>query len=246
MTLTAARAPSPPRWQPQDAAHLNSLYEGRPEQALADVLTDPAFGPAAIVSSFGAESAVLLHLASRIAPATPVLFVETGWLFPETLAYAEALSGQLRLTDVRWLQPDAATLAAKDPKRLRWSYDPDGCCAIRKVAPLDAAVVGFAISLSGRKRHQAATRSKLQLFEADGPRLKLNPLADWSADRLAAHAAEHALPPHPLVAQGYPSIGCSPCTSRVLPGEDPRAGRWRGWDKVECGIHTPADDDPVF
>lgn len=244
MTATAALN-TPTHWQPADAEQLNAHYADNAEQALHDVLTDPAFGPTALVSSFGAESAVLLHLASRIAPQTPVLFVETGWLFPETLAYAESLSAHLGLKDVRWLRPDPATLAEKDPKRLRWSYDPDGCCAIRKVAPLDAALVDFAITLSGRKRHQAATRQNLRLFEADGPRLKMNPLADWDAARLAAYAATHALPPHPLVAEGYPSIGCSPCTSRVQPGEDPRAGRWRGWDKVECGIHNPADD-PVF
>ena len=247
VTSASAAASAPTHWGPADAEQLNQIYAGRPLEALRDVLTDPAFGPAAIVSSFGADSAVLLHLAAGITPAVPVLFVETGWLFSETLAYAEALAAHLRLRDVRWLQPDAAEIALKDPKRLRWSYDPDGCCAVRKVAPLDAALAGFAISVSGRKRHQAATRANLQLFEADGPRLKLNPLLDWSAADIAAHAAAHALPPHPLVAEGYPSIGCSPCTSRVQPGEDPRAGRWRGWDKVECGIHSvDPTDDPAF
>lgn len=246
MTAAARRADrGEARWTAADAAALNARYAGDGEAALAAVLTDPAFGRVALVSSFGAESAVLLHLAARVRCDVPVLFVDTGWLFPETLRYAEDLSAHLGLADVRWLRPEPGLLAAADPKRLRWSYDPDGCCAIRKVAPLEAALAGFDLWISGRKAHQSATRRHLPLFEADGARLKLNPLADWSADRLRAHAAAHALPPHPLVADGYPSIGCSPCTSRVQPGEDPRAGRWRGWDKTECGIHRPGHE-PAF
>ncbi|MGQ5702765.1 phosphoadenylyl-sulfate reductase [Sandaracinobacteroides sp. A072] len=247
---SAATGDAPVRqWAAGDAPRLAARHAGQPtERLLADILTDRSFGRIAIVSSFGAESAVLLHLVAQVRRDIPVLFVETGWLFPETLAYAEALAAHLRLTDVRWLRPDPARLAEADPRRLRWSWDPDGCCEIRKVQPLDAALQGFDLWLSGRKSHQSSTRAALPLLEADGPRLKLNPLHDWTAERLAAHAAAHALPPHPLVADGYPSIGCSPCTSRVRPGEDPRAGRWRGWDKTECGIHKPAgpDSDPVF
>jgi phosphoadenosine phosphosulfate reductase len=235
-------------WGPTQAGALNDRYGGRALDALADTLTDPAFGTTALVSSFGADSAVLLHLAAEVRRDTPVLFVETGWLFPETLRYAEDLSAWLGLTDVRWLHPDQTELAANDPKRLRWSYDPDGCCAIRKVEPLDTALADIDLWISGRKSHQNRARAQLGLFEPQGSRLKLNPLHDWSSDKLRAYAATHKLPPHPLVADGYPSIGCSPCTSRVQPGEDPRAGRWRGWDKSECGIHTPAGagDDPVF
>jgi phosphoadenosine phosphosulfate reductase len=237
-----------PRWGAADAGELNRLYAGRTAHALADTLTSPAFGPTALVSSFGAESAVLLHMAAAIRPDTPVLFVETGWLFPETLRYAEDLSHHLGLTDVRWLHPDQAALATHDPKRLRWSYDPDGCCNLRKVQPLDAALADFPLWISGRKSHQNRARAQLTLFEAQGPSLKLNPLHDWTAAQLRAYAATHNLPPHPLVAQGYPSIGCSPCTSRVQPGEDPRAGRWRGWDKSECGLHTGPDPghEPAF
>jgi phosphoadenosine phosphosulfate reductase len=247
VTAAAASAPGGLLWAPGDAAALNARYAGRAEDALRDVLTDPAFGSVALVSSFGAESAVLLHMASRIRRDVPVLFVETGWLFAETLAYADDLAGWLELSDVRWLKPEAATLDTKDPKRLRWSYDPDGCCEIRKVAPLDQALSGFDLWISGRKSHQNRARAKLTLFETESTRLKLNPLHDWSAAQLQAYAAVHALPPHPLVSQGYPSIGCSPCTSKVQPGEDPRAGRWRGWDKTECGIHNPTDEgEPVF
>ena len=235
-------------WGPADAAALSARFEGRSADALAQALTDPAFGATALVSSFGADSAVLLHMAAAIRKDVPVLFVETGWLFPETLRYAEDLSAWLGLKDVRWLHPQQDVLAAKDPKRLRWSYDPDGCCDIRKVEPLDRALEGFDLWVSGRKSHQNRARAQLELFEKQDRRLKLNPLHDWSSARLLAYAAVHKLPPHPLVADGYPSIGCSPCTSRVQAGEDPRAGRWRGWDKSECGIHkaVPEGSDPVF
>jgi len=247
VTGLAAPAAGRPVWTASDTDTLNGLYEGRAADALMDVLTEPAFGSAALVSSFGADSAVLLHMAAQIRRDVPVLFVETGWLFAETLSFADDLAGHLRLLDVRWLKPDAAMLEGKDRKRLRWSYDPDGCCDLRKVQPLDSALASFDLWVSGRKSHQNRVRATLSLFEKDGARLKLNPLHDWTSADLAAYAAEHRLPPHPLVAEGYPSIGCSPCTSRVQPGEDPRAGRWRGWDKSECGIHKAAGDaEPVF
>jgi phosphoadenosine phosphosulfate reductase len=111
------------------------------------------------------------------------------------------------------------------------------------VAPLDAALGAFDTWITGRKRHQSATRVALPRVEADRQWLKLNPLADWAGADVAAWQAARRLPPHPLVAEGYPSIGCAPCTSKVEPGEDPRAGRWRGWDKTECGIHG---NEPVF
>ena len=247
--MKAAARPDLPdaRWASGDVAELNALYAGRAADALAEVLTSPAFGRVALVSSFGADSAVLLHMAAQIRKDVPVLFVETGWLFPETLRYAEDLSAWAGLTDVRWLRPDPAVLDAKDAKRLHWSYDPDGCCDLRKVRPLDAALAEFDLWISGRKSHQNRARATLTLFERDAARLKLNPLHDWSSAGISAYAAAVQLPPHPLVADGYPSIGCSPCTSRVQPGEDPRAGRWRGWDKSECGIHKAADDsEPVF
>ncbi len=247
LAAAAAGAAGVLPWGPGDAGRLSASYAGRSQEALADVLTDPAFGNVALVSSFGADSAVLLHMAAQIRRDVPVLFVETGWLFAETLSYADDLARHLRLSDVRWLKPDSAVLDARDPKRLRWSYDPDGCCDLRKVQPLDKALTGFDLWASGRKSHQNRARATLALFEAQGARLKLNPLHDWSSADLAGYAATHNLPPHPLVAEGYPSIGCSPCTSKVQPGEDPRAGRWRGWDKSECGLHKPdTDGEPVF
>jgi len=237
-----------PRFSEADALRLNRLFQGADtREMLAGVLRDRLAGDVAAVSSFGAESAVLLHLVASIDPATPVLFLETGKHFPETLAYRDTLAARLGLSDLRNLTPDPAAIAAKDESGLRWSYDPDGCCDIRKVAPLAQALAGFDASITGRKAFQSSTRAGLPRFEIDTTdaqgRLKINPLADWSAERLAAYIAEHDLPAHPLVAQGYPSIGCSPCTSRVGEGEDPRAGRWRGWDKTECGIHVPGQSD---
>jgi len=121
--------------------------------------------------------------------------------------------------------------------------NPDLCCHIRKTEPLQRALAGFDAWLTGRKRFQNATRSDLPIFEADGPRIKVNPLATWSPVELKAYAVCHELPEHPLVAKGYPSIGCVPCTTRVQPGEDQRAGRWRGLDKSECGIHVDLEID---
>ena len=242
------RIDTAPRLSEADAVRLNRIYQGADTaELLHGVLRDRVAGDLAVVSSFGAESAVLLHLIAQVDQATPVLFLDTGKHFAETLAYRDTLVARLGLTDLRTLTPDAAELAARDESGLRWNYDPDGCCEIRKVKPLAAAMLGFDASITGRKGFQSATRSGLPRFEVDRSdaqgRLKINPLADWNSERLAAWFAEHDLPAHPLVAQGYPSIGCSPCTSKVAAGEDPRAGRWRGWDKTECGIHVPGTPD---
>lgn len=251
-----------PRFSEADAVRLNRLFRGADTtEMLETMLKERMAGDVAIVSSFGAESAVLLHLVSRVDPTVPVLFLETGKHFPETLAYRDLLVNRLGLKDLRNLTPDAEELAKKDESGLRWSYDPDGCCDIRKVKPLAKALLGFDASITGRKAFQASTRATLPRFEIDTTdeqgRLKINPLIDWSPERLAAYIEEHELPPHPLVAEGYPSIGCSPCTSKVAAGEDPRSGRWKGWDKTECGIHVPGQAstdegdlppgfDPVF
>jgi phosphoadenosine phosphosulfate reductase len=239
-----------PRFTEADAIRLNRLFRGTDTlEMLASVLKSGLAGDVAAVSSFGAESAVLLHLVSRIDPDIPVLFLETGKHFPETLAYRDLLIARLGLTNVINLTPDPEELAKRDESGLRWSYDPDGCCEIRKVRPLAKALAGYDATITGRKSFQSSTRANLPRFEIDQTdvqgRLKINPLIDWSAEDIAGYIAEHDLPPHPLVEEGYPSIGCSPCTSKVAEGEDPRAGRWRGWDKTECGIHVagPADKD---
>jgi phosphoadenosine phosphosulfate reductase len=253
---TRDRIDTGPRYHETDAIRLNHMFRGRDTVEMLEVLLrENMLGDVAVVSSFGAESAVLLHLISSIDPTVPVLFLDTGKHFPETITFKEELRARLGLKNLRDLKPDAELLAQKDGNGLRWSFDPDGCCEIRKVLPLKHALAGFDAQFTGRKAFQSSTRSALPRFEIEEGRLKVNPLADWNKERLDAYVVEHNLPVHPLVEQGYPSIGCSPCTSKVAPGEDPRSGRWKGWDKVECGIHSPvpADsdedngaNDPVF
>ncbi len=213
--------------------------ESAPEVLLADLIRHQYPGSVALVSSFGADSAVLLHMVAGIDPATPVLFLETGMLFPETLAYQRALAGRLGLGDVRLIRPDPADLAGDDPDGTLHRENPDGCCFLRKTLPLRRALAPFGAWITGRRRAQAATRAGLGLFEEDRENglLKVNPLVAWDAARIRAYMDRHGLPRHPLVARGYPSIGCAPCTTPVKPGEDARAGRWRQSAKVECGIH---------
>jgi phosphoadenosine phosphosulfate reductase len=191
----------------------------------------------ALVSSFGAESAVLLHMAAQIKPNVPVLFLDTGMLFGQTLDYRQRLAARLGLTDVRDLRPQYQDLAVHDPSADLWKTDTDTCCHIRKVLPLDRALEGFDGWITGRKRFQGGDRLRLKIVERGEKQIKFNPLANWTRQQIDAYAAEHDLPAHPLVEFGYPSIGCWPCTAPVEDGEDVRAGRWAGSDKTECGIH---------
>jgi phosphoadenosine phosphosulfate reductase len=217
-----------------------TYQEASAEDVLAGILAEFP-GEVALVSSFGAEAAVLLRMVAEIEPATPVLMIDSLMLFEETLEYQRELSRHLGLTNVQHLHPDLTDLARLDPDDTLHQRDQDACCVIRKVAPLDRALRRWPVTITGRKRFQASTRAGLEVFEADGPRLRVNPLANWRSGELRAYMDRHDVPRHPLVAKGYPSIGCAPCTTRVLPGEDERAGRWRGSDKVECGIHFGAD-----
>jgi phosphoadenosine phosphosulfate reductase len=220
---------------------LNKRFEAaEPLEVLRGVIREEFPGKVALVSSFGAESAALLHLIAQIDRATPVVFLDTGKLFGETKRYRDQLIALLGLTGVRSVAPDPAAVAARDPKGILWSQNPDACCALRKVEPLERALAPFDAWFTGRKAFQAATRAALPVFEIDGGRIKINPIVRWTKADLDAYFAAHDLPRHPLEADGYLSIGCMPCTSRVEAGEDARAGRWRGSDKVECGIHLPA------
>jgi len=242
---SAGAAMAGPSETERRADALNRTFAGQSAEAVLKASIGTLFaGRLAVVSSFGTESAVLLHLVASIDPTIPVLFVDTDKLFGETLRYRKSLVQRLKLTDARILTPDPSRLAALDPKGGLWARDTDLCCRIRKVEPLALAlagtpdIAGFDAWISGRKRFQSATRFNIPLFEAEGERIKVNPLADWGPKELQAYADLHELPPHPLIAQGYPSIGCMPCTDPVAPGEDARAGRWRGQDKTECGIHV--------
>jgi phosphoadenosine phosphosulfate reductase len=227
-----------------DADALNAHYASMPTQdMLAAVLASDIGRDFVVVSSFGAESAVLLDLVAHVRPETPVVFIDTGRLFPETLAYRDQLVELLGLEQVRTARPRKSEVTLQDPHLTLWSTDSDACCKLRKVDALDRALDGVSAWITGRKAHQSLTRASLPLFEIDNGRLKFNPLAQWSADMVDSYAEERDLPRHPLVPFGYLSIGCMPCTSPVAPGEDPRAGRWRGMEKTECGIHQPTAED---
>jgi phosphoadenosine phosphosulfate reductase len=218
---------------------LNGMFAEMDGPAvIRQAATELLAGELAIVSSFGADSAVLLHMVAEVDPTLPVYFLETGKHFAETLAYVRTLEAHLGLTNVRWLRPDPRDLARFDPEGELWETDPDSCCHIRKTEPLDAEIAQYGGWVTGRKRYQTRERGVLPHFELTGDdRIKVNPLAYFSDADVNAYKAKHGLPEHPLFAKGYKSIGCAPCTTIVAEGEDPRAGRWRGLDKKECGIH---------
>jgi phosphoadenosine phosphosulfate reductase len=222
---------------PSLAARLDAeLRHAHPSTILTAAIQ--AFGDRlALVSSFGAESAVLLHLVSRLKRDIPVLFLDTGMLFGQTLDYRKSLAAELGLTDVRDLRPHYQDLATADPEAKLWQTDTDACCNVRKVVPLDRALSEFDAWITGRKRFHGGDRLSLPVVEEAGSQVKFNPLVNWGKAELDAYAVQHDLPAHPLVAQGFPSIGCWPCTQPAEEGEDVRAGRWKGSQKSECGIH---------
>ena len=221
------------------AEMLNTVYKNHAAMpTLCNALNDPLVGRVALVSSFGAESVVLLHMVAMLRPDTPVLFIDTQMLFAETLQYQVDLSAKLGLNNVQVVRADAQQVAKRDPYGLLHRALPDACCDLRKSEPLERALSEFDTWITGRKRFQAGSRAELQLFEAeDEKRLKINPLARWRKEDVMEYMINNALPRHPLVAKGFPSIGCAPCTSAVSEYEDERSGRWRGAQKTECGIH---------
>ena len=226
--------------QPQPtAAELDrALRDAGPADIIAKALKIFGREKLALVSSFGTESAALLKVMADVDPAIPVIFLDTGWLFEETLAYRDTLTAKLGLSDVRSVKPLEETLEREDPQRELWFSDPDACCRIRKVEPLARALKPFSAWINGRKRFQGAQRAEIPVVEQDGVRLKFNPFANVSREAIEAIFKTAELPQHPLVASGYLSVGCMPCSSRAVAGEDARAGRWRDRGKTECGIHT--------
>jgi phosphoadenosine phosphosulfate reductase len=228
-----------------DAANISpaqaldrALRDASPAEVIETALKTVGRERLALVSSFGTESAALLKVMADVDPAIPVVFLDTGWLFEETLAYRDTLITTLGLTDVRSIKPLEETLSREDPDRELWFSDPDACCRIRKVEPLARALKPFAAWINGRKRFQGGARAEIPVVEDDGAKLKFNPFANVSREEIEAIYKMAKLPAHPLVASGYLSVGCMPCSSRTAPGEDARAGRWRGQAKRECGIHT--------
>ena len=237
-TLAPELAAVPPGALPTADALDRALRTASPAEVIAAALRTVGRERLALVSSFGTESAALLKVMADVDPSIPVVFLDTGWLFEETLAYRDTLIETLGLTDVRSIKPDEATLSQQDPDRELWFTDPDACCRIRKVEPLARALKPFAGWINGRKRFQGRARTDIPVVEDDGLRLKFNPFANVSREDIEAIYALAKLPAHPLVASGYQSVGCMPCSSRTAPGEDARDGRWRGRAKTECGIHT--------
>jgi phosphoadenosine phosphosulfate reductase len=228
-----------------DAAILHSaqtldhtLRDASPAHVIETALKTVGREQLALVSSFGTESAALLKVMADVDPAIPVIFLDTGWLFEETLAYRDTLIAALGLRDVRSIKPLDEALSRQDPDRELWFSDPDACCRIRKVEPLAGALKPFSAWINGRKRFQGGARAEIPVVEEDGAKLKFNPFANVSREEIEAIYKLAKLPPHPLVASGYLSVGCMPCSSRTAPDEDARAGRWRGKSKTECGIHT--------
>jgi phosphoadenosine phosphosulfate reductase len=231
--------------QPDVVAELNAQLRDATPQEILRTAIEMYGDKLAMVSSFGAESAVLLHMASQIRKDLPVLFLDTGMLFGQTLDYRQQLAAKLGLTDVRDLRPQYQDLAVHDPGADLHKTDTDACCHIRKVLPLDRALSGFGAWITGRKRFHGGDRLRLAVVEKADGKVKFNPLANWGKADLDAYAKAHDLPPHPLVAFGYPSVGCWPCTAPVEDGQDVRAGRWAGQDKTECGIHVERAHAPV-
>lgn len=225
------------------AAELAAAYSHLDAAELLAVMIEQEFaGDIAIASSFGAEAVALLALAAEIDRNLPVIFLDTGKLFPETVAYRDTVAGHLGLTNVRIARPDILELAAADTGGDLWSHQPDACCFVRKVVPLVQAVTPYGAWITGRKRYQGGLRDALQPIEASGGWVKINPLAAWTKQDVFGFIARRGLPKHPLLAQGYLSIGCRPCTRPVAELEDERDGRWAGTGKAECGIHTLESD----
>lgn len=225
-------------------AALSARYEGQDGDAVLRAMIEQEFADQiCVVSSFGSESSVLLHKVAQINANVPVLFLNTGKLFGETLRYRDRLQDVLGLTDVRAIGPHPDDLKAKDAAGDLWSKSTNQCCHIRKVLPQKRALKNFEAVITGRKRFQTHARADMTHIEIDdieAARVRVNPLAEYDLDALNAYMAKHKLPRHPLVRDGYLSIGCMPCTDKVAEGGDYRSGRWADEeDKEECGIHKP-------
>ncbi|MGH7073918.1 MAG: phosphoadenylyl-sulfate reductase [Stellaceae bacterium] len=227
-----------PQTLAQRVAELSATYQGLNREALLRAIITREFaGRIALVSSFGTESAVLLQMVAEIDRALPILFIDTGKLFGETLRYRDELVARLGLADVRTVGPAALRIGERDPDAMLWQTDSNACCFIRKVEPLAQALKGFDAWITGRKRYQGGARTTLPVIEGDAGFVKINPLAGMTYAEIDGAFTTHHLPRHPLEAEGFLSVGCYTCSARVAPGADRRSGRWQGTDKQECGIH---------
>jgi phosphoadenosine phosphosulfate reductase len=246
IALRETERPAPSPGLREELSRLRAATEALNTHGLLEYALKQAFpGRIAAVSAFGAESVVLLHHIAQIDPATPVVFLNTGKLFGETLRYRDRLQDVLGLTDIRAIGPHPDDRNALDAEGTLWSRNPDGCCHFRKTVPLSRALAGFDASVTGRKHFQTQARNAMARIELADGRFRFNPLAAWTLDELTRYIDEHRLPKHPLVNDGYLSIGCLPCTRRVAAGEGYRDGRWAGLEKDECGMHAGIDGDGI-
>ncbi len=226
-------------------ARLNGeLRQASAQDILRAAISREWPGELTYVSSFGAESVVMLSLIAEVDPFLPVIFIDTGMHFPQTLDYKDEVIARLGLTGVREITPNETERKVLDPKNMLWKADADACCALRKVRPLEPALEGFGAWITGRKRFHGGARMSLPVFEFADGRYKVNPLASWTQADVDAYLKEKDLPRHPLVSQGYPSIGCWPCTKPAADPNDPRSGRWAGQEKSECGLHVDRNERP--
>ncbi len=218
---------------------LNQELESQtPENILHSALT-VYFPNIVLASSFGAEDVVLIDMIQRINPRTPILYLDTDFLFQDTYATRDALVKKYGIAPIQiksLFTPEQQ--AAKFGDKL-WEHQPDECCRQRKVEPLARALKPYHAWITGIRREQSAARAKAKIVEWDEPfaLVKFNPLARWTNDQVWTYIKQHEVPYNPLHDQGYPSLGCTYCTRAVLPGEDPRGGRWSGFSKTECGLH---------
>jgi phosphoadenosine phosphosulfate reductase len=233
-------------YEQQRARELSARYEGWAADAiLKDIMEIEFPGTVALSSSFGADSAVLLHLVAEIDATTPIIFLDTDRHFFQTLQYRDQLVKRLGLSNLMNLRPAIEDIRALDPKNTLYQTDMDACCDFRKTKPLATVTKNYTAWISGRKRYQSDTRANMAVVEHDGRNFKINPLANWSHQDVEDYIHAFDLPAHPLVEQGYPSIGCFTCTKPVELGQDLRSGRWAGQDKTECGIHMSVYGDGI-
>lgn len=236
LTLTATNEPleplpgpfTPAQFSDAELAELNAEFESAPAATVVQWAADH-FGPHLSLAA-SMTDAVLIDLAVTVAPAIEVVFIDTGYHFPETLDTVETVRRRYGL-NLRIM-----TVAPHDEEL--WKVDPGNCCSAVKVGQLDRALAGKAAWMSGLRRDEAPARAGAPIVGRDLRGLvKVNPLANWTAADVEQYIARHDVPVNPLTLRGYPSIGCMPCTQPVAPGEDPRSGRWAGRDKTECGLH---------
>lgn len=228
----------------QKVERLNAELRGKSAQEIIAAASREFGRKITYVSSFGAESAAMLGLIAEVDPGMPIVFIDTGMHFQQTLQYRDDIRDFLKLTDIRTVTGDKAEIKAVDPKGVLNKSDPDACCEVRKVRPLEPALAGFEAWITGRKRFHGGGRAHLAVVEFSEGKFKFNPLADWTHEHVEQYFVDRKLPKHPMVADGYPSIGCWPCTVRPEDPNDIRSGRWVGFKKEECGLHLERKDRP--